>query len=187
MFGMGAGAAIVVVMGALLTYFIPGIIGEARHHRNATGIFVLNLLLGWTVLGWIAALAWACSSFEPKPRSGDSVRAADRKLCKHCGTDVSIDATTCRRCGKDPGEISRKATLTETLFGKKDVCAHCGTLLPGDAKVCINCGRAPGFTPQPVSRAGHEPTTAARYFCAQCGGAQTESESFCVRCGTKFA
>lgn len=39
-------------------YFLPTIIAIRRGHR-ATGIFVLNLLFGWTVIGWIAMLAWA--------------------------------------------------------------------------------------------------------------------------------
>jgi hypothetical protein len=43
----------------LLVYFLPAIIGFYRKHHKAWGIFALNLLLGWTVLGWIAAMVWA--------------------------------------------------------------------------------------------------------------------------------
>jgi hypothetical protein len=43
-------------------YFLPFIIAMARDHRQKLAIFVLNLLLGWTVLGWIGALVWACTS-----------------------------------------------------------------------------------------------------------------------------
>jgi len=42
----------------LLVYFLPSIIGHQT--RSFGGVFVLNLLLGWTVIGWIAALMWAC-------------------------------------------------------------------------------------------------------------------------------
>ena len=38
-------------------YFLPAIIG--RNHKQSTAIFMLNLLLGWTVIGWIGALIWA--------------------------------------------------------------------------------------------------------------------------------
>ncbi len=40
----------------LLFYFLPTVAGFKK--RNAGAIFVLNLLLGWTVIGWIIALVW---------------------------------------------------------------------------------------------------------------------------------
>jgi hypothetical protein len=43
-------------------YFIPTIIAKARKNPNTLGIFMLNLFLGWTFLGWIGALIWAFSS-----------------------------------------------------------------------------------------------------------------------------
>ena len=42
-------------------YFFPGIVAEVRRHRQRLTIGMSNLLLGWTVLGWIFALIWACS------------------------------------------------------------------------------------------------------------------------------
>ena len=41
----------------------PGIDGRdvGRKKRNATAITVLNLLTGFTVVGWIIALVWACT------------------------------------------------------------------------------------------------------------------------------
>ena len=40
-------------------YFLPSIIALARSKRDTTEIFVLNLLLGWTAIGWVIALVWA--------------------------------------------------------------------------------------------------------------------------------
>jgi hypothetical protein len=40
-------------------YFIPTFTAGYLNHRQFTGIFVLNLLLGWTFIGWCAALVWA--------------------------------------------------------------------------------------------------------------------------------
>ncbi len=37
-------------------YFLPTLIAVARRTHNATGIFLLNLFLGWTGIGWIIAL-----------------------------------------------------------------------------------------------------------------------------------
>ncbi|HEX4006946.1 MAG TPA: superinfection immunity protein [Acidobacteriaceae bacterium] len=47
-------------------YFLPSLVAVARHTHNATGIFLLNLLLGWTGIGWFIALIIAiCSSPYP--------------------------------------------------------------------------------------------------------------------------
>jgi uncharacterized membrane protein YqaE (UPF0057 family) len=45
------------VLFCVAVYFLPTIVGHSK--RNAGAIFVLNLLLGWTVIGWIVALIWA--------------------------------------------------------------------------------------------------------------------------------
>jgi hypothetical protein len=44
---------------SLVLYFLPTIIAVVRHHRNTLGVFLLNFFLGWTFIGWIAALIWA--------------------------------------------------------------------------------------------------------------------------------
>lgn len=56
--GGGAGSLAVLAL-AVLIYLIPTTIAHRRRHRNATGIFLLNLLLGWTLLGWVGALVWS--------------------------------------------------------------------------------------------------------------------------------
>ncbi len=48
-------------------YFVPTVIAGARHHHQTGAILVLNLLLGWTLLGWIAALVWAFTATPGKP------------------------------------------------------------------------------------------------------------------------
>ena len=40
-------------------YFLPSIIAITREHKNKLAIFLLNLLLGWTVLGWVSSLVWS--------------------------------------------------------------------------------------------------------------------------------
>lgn len=43
-------------------YFFPTLIAKMRKTRNSNGIFVLNFLIGWTIIGWIACLFAACLS-----------------------------------------------------------------------------------------------------------------------------
>jgi hypothetical protein len=45
---------------AVLFYFLPTIVGKEK--KNAGAIFVLNLCLGWTLIGWVVALVWACTT-----------------------------------------------------------------------------------------------------------------------------
>ncbi|HXZ31784.1 MAG TPA: superinfection immunity protein [Terriglobales bacterium] len=40
-------------------YFLPTIVAVARSKRDTMSIFVLNLFLGWTAIGWVIALVWA--------------------------------------------------------------------------------------------------------------------------------
>lgn len=54
-----AGGAIGIVI-----YFLPSFIARAMNHRNFTALFVLNLFLGWTILGWVGALVWALYKAE---------------------------------------------------------------------------------------------------------------------------
>ena len=46
-------------------YFLPSLVAVARRTHNVSGIFILNLLLGWTVVFWIIAMIMAiCSAPE---------------------------------------------------------------------------------------------------------------------------
>lgn len=40
-------------------YFVPTIVAGIRKKRNTAAIAVLNLFLGWTMVGWVIALVWA--------------------------------------------------------------------------------------------------------------------------------
>ena len=40
-------------------YFAPALVAGHLKHRQFTGILLLNMLLGWTFIGWVAALIWA--------------------------------------------------------------------------------------------------------------------------------
>jgi len=43
-------------------YFLPSIVAGSRKHPNVGPIVVVNLLLGWTFIGWVGALIWGLSS-----------------------------------------------------------------------------------------------------------------------------
>ena len=51
-------AAVVLALG-LIAYFVPAIVALTRRHHNTAAISVLNLFLGWTLIGWVISLVWA--------------------------------------------------------------------------------------------------------------------------------
>lgn len=52
-------AIIILIIIFLLIYFLPTLVALARKKRNVGAIFVLNLFLGWSFIGWVIALVWA--------------------------------------------------------------------------------------------------------------------------------
>ena len=42
-----------------IIYFAPYFIAKDRNKSNAIAILVLNIFLGWTLIGWVVALVWA--------------------------------------------------------------------------------------------------------------------------------
>ena len=47
-------------------YFLPTGIALIKGRMNTGAVFALNLLLGWTGIGWIVALIWACTKDAAK-------------------------------------------------------------------------------------------------------------------------
>jgi Superinfection immunity protein len=54
-----------VIAGALPLYFLPLIIGYLRAAPDRASVAVINVLLGWTYIGWVAALALAVRDRRP--------------------------------------------------------------------------------------------------------------------------
>lgn len=80
--------AVFVLFGAgCIAYFIPTAIARAHSHSNLAGVFSVNLFLGWTLLGWVAALVWAlyrspAASPPPIPLPPSNVEDRLRTLSK---------------------------------------------------------------------------------------------------------
>ena len=56
-----------VTAGSAALYLLPVLIGWARRVPDLGAVAVINILLGWTLLGWAAALAMALRSARPAP------------------------------------------------------------------------------------------------------------------------
>ena len=62
-----------ILIGAgIIAYWVPAFVAAGRRVPNTGSIIVINLFLGWTVVGWVVALAMASRSipagYQPPAR-----------------------------------------------------------------------------------------------------------------------
>ena len=95
------GLFVVILLSAF--YVLPSIIGWKK--RNAVAICALNLLLGWTFVGWVVALVWALT-VEPSNAIRGSVpgsQAPQAWGCAACKRPVQRTDKVCPGCGVQIG------------------------------------------------------------------------------------
>jgi hypothetical protein len=63
--GIVLGGLIGLAIG-LLIYFLPSIVAGGNKHPSMASILVINLFLGWTLVGWVVCLAWAVNQSHSK-------------------------------------------------------------------------------------------------------------------------
>ncbi|ROM94674.1 hypothetical protein BK658_17670 [Pseudomonas brassicacearum] len=91
-------------------YMLPTIEAWLREHPNLTSIALLNLFLGWTLLGWVAALVWSfkrqesyitskqVQPFVPAPPKKEEPAT---KACPYCAEQILVAAVKCKHCGSE--------------------------------------------------------------------------------------
>ena len=62
---------ILLVVGAII-YFVPTGLAWWMHVKSTRAIFYVNLVFGWTIIGWIVALMWAMSERNEVPTNSVS-------------------------------------------------------------------------------------------------------------------
>ena len=88
-------AVFLIIFGVLgvVVYFIPTMVASGKNRQEA--VFALNLLLGWTLVGWVGALIWAmCEKERTAPRTEipQTVTHADSCQCPACRRVASLVA-----------------------------------------------------------------------------------------------
>jgi hypothetical protein len=58
--------AVLLFLVLIIVYFLPSWVAFSREKQNLLAIFMVNLIFGWTLLGWGIALVWACLKDEAK-------------------------------------------------------------------------------------------------------------------------
>ena len=95
--GAGAFIGIVGFLAIAAMYFLPTIIATSRKVTNTGSVFVINLLLGWSVIGWVVALAMAVKSKTPQVVMMTS--SASLPACAKCGVNLTPGQQFCSNCG----------------------------------------------------------------------------------------
>lgn len=98
---VGVGLLILLVGGFFL-YFIPTIIAFARKVPNKGSVAVINFFLGWSVIGWIVALAMSLASRGPAFAVGQpgQIQGQSRE-CPFCRSNIRADASVCPHCQRE--------------------------------------------------------------------------------------
>lgn len=142
---------LVLFLVALPVYFAPSIVAAHRSHRNLTAIFLLNLFLGWVLVGWVGALVWAVldgqeartryarrgaasaptpfDDFDPFPAGGSAATAA---TAAPAATPVPVAASVeygCPHCG-------RAAGVPVAYVGGAVTCGTCRRAFTATPPVC---------------------------------------------------
>ena len=91
---------LVVGLLAIGLYFLPTIVAMRREKVNMLPIALLNLLAGWTGVGWIGALIWAISTQAiDVAAAGEPEQKRTATLCANCGKYSPSGTRFCPHCG----------------------------------------------------------------------------------------
>ncbi|HZU09240.1 MAG TPA: superinfection immunity protein [Pseudacidobacterium sp.] len=80
-------------------YLSPALVAILRTHPKRGSIFLLNLLLGWTIIGWIAALVLARKSFVKPPPQKVNYKLLVEQVVLPCKPDYNFRAHGDHRAG----------------------------------------------------------------------------------------
>jgi Na+/H+ antiporter NhaC len=64
--GVSLGVGLIAYLAAVL-YFVPAIIAYHRNTFTKGRNFLINLVFGWTLLGWVLSLLMAVTAVRPQP------------------------------------------------------------------------------------------------------------------------
>jgi hypothetical protein len=92
-----------IVLGILVgLYFLPTIIAANRKVSSVGSIAVINTFLGWTLIGWVVALAMAVRTVPPSEGAAAwqaAVVTGPTRDCPNCKRSMPRRESTCPHCG----------------------------------------------------------------------------------------
>lgn len=102
---IGKAISLLFFVAAPMLYLLPTFEAALRRHRNLVPIALINVLLGWTVFGWVAAYVWSLIQAEKNTPARDEAMTAigkngvqKKKLCPFCAEEIMAAAVKCKHC-----------------------------------------------------------------------------------------
>jgi hypothetical protein len=84
------------VVALLIVYLLPWLTAAGRGSRHTAAVAVVNILFGWTLIGWGVALALAFAGERGAGQADSGTRA-----CPMCAEPIKLAAVRCKHCGAD--------------------------------------------------------------------------------------
>jgi hypothetical protein len=139
--GSARGAIPVIVILGLALYMLPTIIGAVRKVVNVGSVFAINLLLGWTLIGWAIALAIAPHRNPPHLRADVDATAnaqvrTGRWVASSPQSSPSENPNTSPPAGRLPGEHADRSDPSgqKSWDRQRWTATHSKPQLPGSEK-----------------------------------------------------
>ena len=147
----GVALGVFVVLIALSIYFFPTSTAVRKQHGNLAAIFVLNLFLGWTFIGWVGALVWAYTksgAVVANPTLDPSVAHAPPPAVLLLGSDRTVASSWPPKTSswREPISGWNLVVAVALMSGLLWAILHWTSLKSGPASASENSGEVPAVT-----------------------------------------